>query len=113
MKEAASELFKTNKLGDAIEKFDQCLALDPLNLTYNSTILLNKAIAFNKLNKNEEALACLNKCLKMNPEYAKALVKRGEVHQLLGDHEEAVRDFGNAAQIDQSGFGVQEKLKKA
>lgn len=49
----------------------------------------------------------------MNPEYAKALVKRGEIHQLLGDHEEAVRDFGNAAQIDQSGFGVQEKLKKA
>jgi tetratricopeptide (TPR) repeat protein len=43
------------------------LALDPLNLTYNSTILLNKAIALNKLKKNDDALAALNKAIKMNP----------------------------------------------
>ena len=67
-------------LFEAIKKFDQCLELDPLNLTYNATILLNKAIALNKKGKNDEALTCLNKCLKMNPEYAKAYVKRGEVH---------------------------------
>jgi len=32
----------------------------------------------------------------MNPMYAKALVKRGEVHQSLEDWEEAVNDFGAA-----------------
>lgn len=94
-------------------KFDECLALDPLNLTYNSTILLNKAIALNKKGKNEDALKCLNLCIKMNPEYAKALVKRGEIYQALGDPEEAVRDFGDAAAIDENGFGVQAKLKQA
>lgn len=106
MKEQASELFKAGKIEEAIQKFDECLALDPLNLTYNSTILLNKAIALNKKNRNEEALKCLNLCLKMNPEYAKAYVKRGEIHQALGDAEEAVRDFGDAAGIDEHGFGV-------
>lgn len=80
MKEQASDLFKANKLEEAIKKFDECLNLDPLNLTFNSTILLNKAIALNKLKKNDEALTALNKCLKMNPEYAKAYVKRGEVY---------------------------------
>jgi tetratricopeptide (TPR) repeat protein len=80
LKDAAGELFKANKIEEAIKKFDECLALDPLNLTYNATILLNKAIALNKLSKNEEALTCLNRCLKMNPDYAKAYVKRGEVH---------------------------------
>jgi tetratricopeptide (TPR) repeat protein len=80
MKDEAGELFKANKIDEAIKKFDQCLELDPLNLTYNATILLNKAIALNKKGKNDEALTCLNKCLKMNPEYAKAYVKRGEVH---------------------------------
>ena len=80
MKEQASDLFKANKLEEAIKKFDECLNLDPLNLTFNSTILLNKAIALNKLKKNDEALTSLNKCLKMNPEYAKAYVKRGEVY---------------------------------
>lgn len=113
LKEQAGELFKQNKIGDAVEKFDACLALDPLNLTYNSTILLNKAIALNKLNKNEDALAALNKAIKMNPLYTKALVKRGEIYTALGDHEEAVRDFHEASTQDKDGFGVQQKLKAA
>jgi len=48
LKEQASDLFKAGKLDEAIKRFDECLALDPLNLTYNSTNLLNKAIALNK-----------------------------------------------------------------
>jgi len=93
-------LFKDNKLTEAIAKFDECIALDPLNLTYNATLLLNKSIALTKLNKNDEALSSLNKCIAMKPDYAKALVKRGEVRQALEDYEEAARDFGAAAQID-------------
>ena len=57
-----------------------------------------------KLSKNEEALVTLNLCLKMQPEYAKALVKRGEVHQNLEDWEDAVNDYGAAAGIDPAGF---------
>jgi len=79
-KEEAGELFKAEKLDEAIVKFDECLLLDPLNLNYNATILLNKSIALNKQGKKDAALSSLNKCLRMNPQYAKALVKRGEVH---------------------------------
>jgi len=112
-KEEAGALFKADKLDEAIEKFDECLQLDPLNLNYNATILLNKSIALVKQEKKELALASLNKCLRMNPKYAKALVKRGEVYSALGDWEEAVNDYGAAAQIDSSGFNVQQKLKHA
>lgn len=49
----------------------------------------------------------------MNPNYAKALVKRGEVNQILKDYEEAVTDFNKASQLDSTGFGVQQKLKEA
>jgi len=84
-------------LDEAIAKFDECLQLDPLNLNYNATILLNKSIALGKQGKKEESLAALNKCLKMNPRYAKALVKRGEVNEALGDWEDAVSDYGLAA----------------
>ena len=72
------------------------MAIDPLNLTFNSTICLNKAICQVKLNNNEAALATLNVCLKMNPDYAKALVKRGEVYQNMDEWEEAVQDYGAA-----------------
>ena len=60
--------------------FDQCLEIDPLNLSYNAVIYLNKSIALSKLKQNEDSMKCLNESLRMNPTYAKALVKRGEVH---------------------------------
>lgn len=112
-KEEASEIFKANEYEQAIVAFDDCLAIDPLNLSFNSTICLNKAIALVKLNRNEEALASLNTCLKMQPQYAKALIKRGEVHQNLEEWEEAVADFGSAQAIDPAGNNVQQKLKYA
>ena len=113
MKERASDVFKKEEYKEADQLFDQCLQIDPLNLNYCSIIYLNKSIALGKLKQHEASMSCLNQSLKMNPRYAKALVKRGEVHQELGDHEEAVRDFAKAAEIDQSGFGVQGKLKAA
>ena len=112
-KDEAGQIFQSQNFAEAINAFDQCLQLDPLNLTFNSTICLNKAICQVKLSKNEEALATLNLCLRMQPEYAKALVKRGEVHQNLEEWEEAVADYGAAAAIDPAGFQVQQKLKYA
>lgn len=82
------------------------MLLDPLNLNFNSTVCLNKAICQVKLSKNEEALATLNLCLKMQPDYAKALVKRGEVHQNLEEWDEAVDDYGAASSLDPAGFQV-------
>lgn len=112
-KEEAGQIFKANQFEQAIVAYDECLAMDPLNLTMNSTFCLNKAICLVKLSKNEDALKALNLCLKMQPDYAKALVKRGEVHQNLEEWEEAVQDYGAAAASDPAGFGVQQKLKYA
>lgn len=47
-KEQASEAFKQNHLDEAIKLFDECVQLDPLNLNYNATLLLNKSIALSK-----------------------------------------------------------------
>ncbi len=49
------------------------------------------------MSQNDAALATLNLCLKMQPEYAKALVKRGEVYQNLEEWDEAVHDYAAAA----------------
>jgi len=51
-----------------------------MNACYNSTLLLNISICQVKLGKNDLALAALNKAIKFKPNYAKALVKRGEVY---------------------------------
>ena len=49
----------------------------------------------------------------MQPTYAKALIKRGEVHQNLEEWEEAVADFGEAQSLDPAGNNVGQKLKYA
>jgi hypothetical protein len=59
-KEEASAAFKQQKLDVAISLFDECLAIDSLNVSFNATILLNKGIAMSKLNFNDDALKCLN-----------------------------------------------------
>ena len=43
-KEEASNLFKANQFEEAIVAFTQAEQIDPLNLTFNSTLCLNKAI---------------------------------------------------------------------
>jgi len=87
--------------------------MDSLNQAYNSTLLLNIAIANCKLNKNDDAIIALNKAIKYNPKYAKALVKRGEINLQLENHNEAIRDFSEASEHDPTGFNVQAKLKDA
>lgn len=113
MKEEAAAVFKSGELEEAIAKFEECLAIDELNAQYNSTLLLNIAIAQVKLKKNDLAIAALNKALKYNPKYAKAYVKRGEIYVILEEYNEAIRDFAEASSIDAASFGVQEKLKDA
>ena len=49
MKEKASEIFKKEEYKEVVEMFNDCLKVDPLNLSYNSVINLNKSIALGKI----------------------------------------------------------------
>jgi tetratricopeptide (TPR) repeat protein len=89
------------------------VALDPMNLTYNSTLLHNKAIAYTKLGKSEEALKALNQCIKAQPRYAKALIRRGDLKCDMKMFDEAVSDFANAKEIDPTAKDLERKLKHA
>ncbi len=35
----------------------------------------------------------LNKAVQLNPKYAKAFIKKGDVNTALGNHEEALADY--------------------
>lgn len=113
LKEKASESFKKGDIQAAIAQFQDCLELDELNITYNSTIYMNIALGLSKQAKNEDALKMLNKAIQMNPKYAKALVKRGDVNQALGNHEEALSDFQTAHQLEPKAYDVENKIRHA
>lgn len=84
-----------------------------MNANYNATILMNISICHDKLGDKREALYTLNKAIKYNPRYAKALVKRGDMHLALEEFNEAIRDYSEASEIDETGNNVQAKLKDA
>jgi len=113
LKEEATALFKIPKYTEAMELFTKCLEIDPLNANYNSIILFNMSVIFDKQGKQQDALRTLNKCLKFNPKYAKAFVKRGDMHVATEQFQEAIRDFSEASEHDPTGFNVQHKLKDA
>lgn len=113
VKTEASGFFKVGKMADAIEKFTECLTFFPTNATYNSTIYLNRAIAHSKMDKYELALEDLNEAIKLKENYAKALVKRSEIHLKLEQYQEAVYDLETAKKYDPTGFNVQSKLREA
>lgn len=113
LKEEASEIFKAGKFKEAIEKFNECLEIDPLNANFNSTILLNISICQDKLDNKKDALKTLNQAIKYNPKYSKALVKRGDMHLAMEEYNEAIRDYSEASEHDSNGFNVQAKLKDA
>ena len=48
-------------------------------MTFNQTIVYNKACALNKVHRNDQALKTLDDLIKMNKEYAKAYLKRGDI----------------------------------
>lgn len=100
VKKEATDLFSANQFKEAIEKFNECLELDPLNKTFNSTILFNRAIAFSKLSMNDEAISDLNLAIEQNEDYVKAYVKRADINLHIENYEEAIRDYEKAKQID-------------
>lgn len=87
--------------------------MDPLNGAYNAVMLLNISICQDKLGDKREALYSLNRAIKNNPRYAKALIKRGDMHLALEEHNEAIRDYSEASEIDSTQYNVQAKLKDA
>jgi len=100
VKKEGTDAFSSFNFKEAIEKFSECLELDPLNNAYNSAILYNRAVAYVKLGQSAKALEDLNQALVINEDYVKALMKRSEIHLQMQNYEDAVHDLEKVKGID-------------
>ena len=113
VKNKANEIFKQKKYEEAIEEYTKILDFDQSNKKFNSLILANRALCYQKLNKNVEALRDSNQSIKLNPFYARGYIKRGNVYMELKMFDDARADFQKAKDLDPNVTGVDGYLAEA
>ena len=113
VKTKANQLFKENKIDEAIEEYTKCLEFDPENKNFNSIILTNRALCYKKKEKLLEALKDVNEALKLNPLYTTAYVRRGHIYNEYKMYDDAVNDFQKAKELDPSYKDIEGLIKNA
>jgi len=113
VKNKANEIFKQKKYEEAIEEYTKVLEFDVDNKKFNSLILANRALCYQKLKKYTEALRDSNQSIKLNPYYARGYVKRGNVYMELKMFDDAKADFQKAKELDSTVSGVEGFLNDA
>lgn len=93
LKDEANRLFSSCDNLGAIEAYTKLLLEDPANKTYNATVYSNRAAAYMKENDYITALTDINNALKLNPDFTKAYMRRGNIYTHLGKYQEAYADY--------------------
>jgi DnaJ family protein C protein 7 len=109
----ANEIFKAGKYEEAIEQYTKLLEFDPQNNNFNSTIIANRALCFQKQGKLMEALRDINRSIQLNERYWKAYVRRGNIYMGLKMYEEAKYDFQKVKDNDSSNKEVLKMLEES
>ncbi|XP_044750122.1 dnaJ homolog subfamily C member 7 [Coccinella septempunctata] len=101
-KEEGNEAYNAGKYAESIKLFSEALNIDPLNKMTNAKLHFNRATAFSKQNKLQEAVDDCTAALKLNPSYMKALLRRAKCYMDLENFEEAVKDYEKINKMDKS-----------
>lgn len=112
-KQDANTAYKQGDYDGAVKKYTDCLSLDENNRGFKAVIYTNRATALMKQDKYEEAQSDLTKAIELNPNYAQAFHKRGEVNQKLKNYDLAVHDFQRAQEISPDKFNLYDKIRSA
>lgn len=94
--ESGIEKFNTQNYHEAIEDFNQAIALNPSKFQY----FLQRAIAKDLIQDWKNAILDYEKAIKLNPKSSKAYGFRGETRYRLGDTTGALSDIQLAIQYD-------------
>ena len=78
MHEEATAAAKSGDFKKALANYLKCVELDPLNATFNATMLVNASLAQDKLGNRKGELEALNLAIKYNPKFARAYIRRGD-----------------------------------
>ena len=80
-----------------IDNYTKCLRIDP---EYDRAAYFNRALAYDELEKLEDAIADYTRALRIDPDYASAYKNRANVKSKMGEHQGAIADCNKGMRID-------------
>ncbi|KAG5726879.1 RNA polymerase II-associated protein 3 [Termitomyces sp. T112] len=107
-KEKGNASFKAGNYVDAIGHYTSAILADEKDYTFP----LNRAAAYLKLGKNEDAERDCTTVLGLSAWNAKALYRRGQARVGIGRLDEGVEDFKQALKREPGNVAVEEELKR-
>ncbi|KAL7193598.1 hypothetical protein ACSBR2_025242 [Camellia fascicularis] len=110
-----NRLFGDGQYEEALMRYEIALQVAPempSSVEIRSICHANRAICFFKLGKNEDTIKECTKALELNPNYVKALRRRGETHEKLEHFEEAIADMKKILELDQSDVQARRTIQR-
>ncbi|KAI0655501.1 hypothetical protein C8Q70DRAFT_1020499 [Cubamyces menziesii] len=107
-KDKGNEAFKAGDYPKAIGHYTAAFIADPSNPTYP----LNRAAAYLKLGKNEDAERDCETVLRLDSKSIKGLFRRGQARVALQKLKEAEQDFLQVLKLDSANAAARQELQK-
>jgi len=112
-KKAGNEAFSAGRYAEAIEKYTDCLAIDPDNSDVNVTFYTNRATARFKIGEYSAAVADCNAALDANSRHIKALLRRAACKLELEEYKSAIADYEEALGFEPDDQSIKQGLRNA
>ncbi|GFZ17319.1 tetratricopeptide repeat (TPR)-like superfamily protein [Actinidia rufa] len=110
-----NRLFGAAQYEEALSQYGLALQVAPdmpSSVEIRSMCHANRALCFLKLGKYEDTIKDCTKALELNPNYVKALLRRGEAHEKLEHFEEAVADLKKVVELDPSDVQARRTIQR-
>uniref|UniRef100_A0A3B4BJ99 Sperm associated antigen 1 n=1 Tax=Periophthalmus magnuspinnatus TaxID=409849 RepID=A0A3B4BJ99_9GOBI len=111
LKQEGNELVKKGSFQEAMEKYTQCLTLQPNECAMYTNRYALTTICFLKLNRFEEAKQDCDSALELEPSNKKAFYRRALAHKGLKDYLSASTDLQEVLQLDPNVREAEQELE--
>jgi DnaJ family protein C protein 7 len=108
-----NDAFQAGNAEEAIKAYTEALEVEPSHAAGNTVLYANRAAAYMKLNKFNEAVNDCSKSIDLDENYVKAYTRRANAYMQLEKYEEAVRDYTKAQTLDSESAEIANQLKNA
>lgn len=109
----ANDVFKRGRYAEAVQKYTECLTVDPRNKTTNAKLLGNRALSRMKIKEYDEAIKDCEAALKLDPTYTKARKTKAKAIGENGDWQKAVEELKGLAEENPGDNDLAKEMRNA